>query len=326
MATVQEVARDALSQMNSNAPILECARWVADRYRRIAARGRFRHLRQISYVIVPAVMSTGTISIATNGTVATGDATAVASWLTPSGGPTATLVGRYIRFNIVWYLITAVDTGLGTITISSPYTESTTITAHTYTIAAQRVALGSDVRWIQDFAHMRRRELLFNISYYELIRDVPDRPMAGAGGGPYVWSEVGVNATGSRLVEFYPYPSQDETIACVYWQIPPTLGLADTIPPQIDQHTLMEGVMIDVMRWEANDAMRTGQVEQATYWRNEYRAQTTSWETQLHEALRTDHGVDDITQILQLPRNAMGWPRGWSMTNAHDIAYGRWPL
>jgi len=328
--TVESCAREVLAAIDTTAGHLLCAQWVARRYQRIASKGRLRHLRRVGEIVVPATMAAGTVAVTQGSNIITPDATAAASWATPTGfpadplNPALSLIGRFIRPSINWYEITdVVGSPISSIRTRTPYVEDTNATA-AYAIVEQRTRLLPETRWLGDFVHMRRRIPLTNMSIAELDHDEPERMQTMSGDGPTVWAETTVDTDGVKRVEFYPYPTQNELIRYVFWSIPPELGFSDPIPPQVDPHVLIEGALIDAMRYEAAKAIRAGQADMAGYWTNSYRAQSTAWEKQIIEAIRSDLAVDDVTMILQLPRNSV--VRRGDISTAHDIVLERWPL
>ena len=330
--TVESCAREVLAAIDTSAGHLLCAQWVARRYQRIASRGRLRHLRKVGEVVVPATMSTGTVAVTQGSNVVTPNAAAATSWATPSGvsldpaNPALSLIGRFIRPAVNWYEIASVvgSAPITSLHLTIPFLETTNATASAV-ITEQRTRLLPTVRWLGDMVHMRRGHLLANVSLAELDHDDPDRRSASIGGGPSAWAETAVDTDGTKRVEFFPYASQDELIRYVYWSTPPELGFSDPLPPQIDPHVIIEGALIDAMRYEAAKSVREGKPDLAGYWTNAYRSQATAWEQQVIEAIRSDLAVDDVTMILQLPRSfGLGMRR--DITTAQDIAMERWPL
>src|SRR5574342_657523 len=98
MATVEQVAREVLAAIDTQAGHLLAVQWVAERYRRLASRTRFRHLRRLGEVILPAAITAGTITTTQGSTTVTGDATAQAAW-------SNALVDRMLRASVAWYRI-----------------------------------------------------------------------------------------------------------------------------------------------------------------------------------------------------------------------------
>src|SRR3972149_3322057 len=130
-----------------------------------------------------------------------------------------------------------------------------------------------------------------------LDAEAPERPLAG-GSAPTCWTEVGSRVTSdgvvAKVIEVYPYASTDELYHYVFYPTVPTLRLQDELPPEIDEHVLREGVLIDAMRGEAAKAIRAGGLEAAAFWRNEYRAQETRWERTILDAFRASAATDDL--------------------------------
>lgn len=311
MATVEQVAREVLAAIDTQAGHLLAVQWVSERYRRLCSRSRFRHLRRLGEVVLPAVVTTGTVTTTNGSRTVTGDATAQAAW-------SNALVDRMFRASVAWYRIASYEGT--TLTLASPFSE-TAVTAGAYTIAPRMVRLADDARWISDdMVHLRSRQLIRGIPRAELDFQVPDRYNA-SDAGPVVWAGTESAADGTLQVEFYPVPTQDELIAYVYWAQPPMLRFDETIPPQVPDHVLREGALIDAMRYEAAKAMRMGALEQATYWRNEYQAQSTRWERDILDAIRADRDVDDVTFILQ-SRGLPGVRK--DVTTAREMVYDRW--
>ena len=103
--------------------------------------------------------------------------------------------------------------------------------------------------------------------------------------------------------------------------MPPELARDSLIPIGIDSYVLREGALIDIMRYESAKAMQAGNVEAAAFWRNEYRAQSTSWERNILEAARTDKGSDDMTMILE----SHGIRQDVDIRTAREHVIATWP-
>lgn len=316
MASIEEIARGVLSDTGTDAGHVLCAQWIADRYVELVSKVRFRHLRKLGEVVVPATVTAGTVTLTQQSPVITPDATALAAW--NALGSLNTLVGRSLRAqDTEWGIIDAVEGS--TLILRTPRVQASVVGTG-YWIAARSVALDTSARWLGEFVHMRRRQALLSVSLTELDLDAPWRDQLSA--PPNVVAEVERAADGTKRVEFYPYPNVDELIHYVYWAIPPTLGFDDILPKEIDAYVLRDGALIDAMRYEASKAARMGKIEQAAYWRNEYRAQETSWRDSMRDAARTDRGMDDVSFIVQ---GMTGRRPGWGdITTAHELVWSRW--
>lgn len=315
MATVNDVASGVLASLGSDAGLILAVRWADGRYRQLVAQTRFRHLRQVGEVSVPGIVDGGLASATRDSRVVTGDLNAQAAWGVPPG-----VVGRWFRGARTWYEIDALSQG--ELRLRSAYAEATTSLAG-YKIAARRVELPREARWLGEAVHMRRRRSLGQpISLVELDVLAPARATVDTG-GPQLWVEADVAPNFAKRVEFYPYPKQTELIHFVYWTLPARLGLGAMLPAEIDEYVLREGVLIDAMRYEMARALRAGAVEQAAVWRNDMRSQETKWREYIQDAIRADRGVDDVTMILQ---RASTSAIERDLVTARDMVYDRWPI
>lgn len=317
MPTTEEVARDVCAAVGTDAGHVLAAKWVSERYVELVSKVRFRHLRRLGEVVVPATITAGTVTLTQGSKTITPDGTALAAWNAVANNA---LVGRSFRAqDNEWFIIAEFDGA--TVTLRTPRVEASVVGSG-YSIAARAVELAPTARWIaQDMVHMRMRNVLPNTSLDLLNLREPTRQRQSS--PPRTWAEVGRAPSGAKLVEFYPYPNQDELIHYVYWEIPKALGFDDPLPQEIDGYVLREGGLIDAMRYEAAQSARKGVLDAAAYWRNEFRAQETKWREYIRDAARTDKGVDDVSFILS------GFGSGWSVgdrdiISAHDLVWSRW--
>lgn len=314
MATVESIANDAIADVQGDVSLLLAARWVNRRYREMVSKVRFRHLRRVGSFTIPAAIEAGTVSVSVGGIEVTGNATARAAW-------SNALVGRYFRGKVAWYEIVGV-TSTPSLILASAYSEDA-LSSSGYTVVARHVLLNPKVRWLGSIVFMRRRHPLKEMSLDELTILHPDRRLLSY--GPTVYAEVGMetNSEGqrARMIEVYPYSEQAEAFHYVYWEEPPVMGLREEIPRVIDDFTLIEGTLVDVMRYQGAQAAHEGKSDEAAYWRNEYRAQETKWKQYIKDAARTDRGGDDLSFILDLERSHSRA----DIQNAHDQVYANWP-
>ena len=297
MATVEEVARSALAAIDSDVDIVLASKWVASRFRQVASIARLRGLRKIGVANIAARLGSGDVAVTNGSTTVTGDATAIATW-----GPE--IVGRSIKIESVWYDIEAYSSP--NITLSSAYSE-TTSAATGYDLVQRYVTLPNEVKHIGSVVHMRLSRQLARASLAELDSGSPRREHIST---PTCFSEATPHlSTEQKRIEFYPYCDDNESIHYVFWDVPESLGLHDTIPGDVEPMTLREGVLVDLYRFEAARAAKLGNVELASYWRNESRAQNTQWMTKdIYDAVRSDTGSDDIMFVAESSgRSAAGF-------------------
>lgn len=295
--TVETCARGVLAALATSANILLAGQWVADRYTQIAARTRLRHLRKLGTVFVPAPVTVGLATFTRGSDAVVGDAAAQAVW-------TNDVIGRFVRARTAWYEILGVQSS--ELRLGSAFGEDT-VTLGAYRIVQKFSLLDPEARWVSDtIVSQRRRHPLDRVPLDVLNQEAPSRTSAAQ--PATMWAELGsrVGADGkkAKALEFYPYSDRSEVYHYVFYPTAPTLGLHDELPPEIDEHVLREGALIDVMRYEMAKALREGQPEVAATWRNEYRAQITYWDRVMLDAYRADKAMDDLTFILQNARLA----------------------
>lgn len=290
MSTVEEVARSLVAGLASDAGFVLASQWVSDRAKQIAARARLKSTRFITPISVPAALTAGTVQANRGSLFVLGDATATANF-------SAALVGRSIRMRAAWYEIKGVSLNL--LELTTPYAEDSSPTL-TYQIVQRTVALDPTVRWIADTIVFPRRRWSVQRVPRESM-DVLNPARQYSTGGAVQWADVGHTLSNGQLcktIELYPYSLDTELYYAVAYPHPVSLALDDPIPPEIDDHVLREGAMIDAMRWKASKEADAGKIDAAAYWRNEYRAQETMWERKLMDVFRATGTGDDVSFIL----------------------------
>lgn len=307
MVTVDEVARETLNAVGSNAGIIQAIRWASQRYRQLAQRGKMRHLRVVGEVVIPAAIGAedgqGTITATRDSQIVTGDSDAQTTWrgvADPDQQGRSGLAGRYFRYRRDWYRIEDLEddsAGGVQLRLTSPIAEESS-TDVTYKIVQKHTRMPANMQSIAPvMVQMRLWRPLAAVSISELELTQPERLFV-AGTGPEMWAEVGNDENGVRLVEFYPYPLKSELIRFVYYTRAPELNPGDPIPNDISIEVIKAGVLVDVYRWEMSQAARENRVDAAALWRNEARAQETTWQKRMEEAMAAERANDDISFIL----------------------------
>jgi hypothetical protein len=313
MATTEEVARDLLASVNTDAGFLNAVKWIDHRYKQLCSRVRFRHLREIGEIQIPAYASTGIVAVTRDNTAVTGTST---TWAT---NPTTTVNNNfYFRSESAWYKIASVasDTAL---TLATNYSEDTG-SSQSYNIVKRYHSLDTSARWLGDFVHTRLRTKLDVVNLGEMDREAPGRVQSGT--YPIMVSQKGTDSSGDVQVEFYPYSRKSEIVHYVYWAMPSTLSISTTIPSQIDPSVLIRGAKIDLYEYLMSKAALAGNIDAAALFRNEKNTLETRWERVIQEAKRADRGIDDTSFILKNYSGA--YPRGaGDITDARDEIYYR---
>jgi hypothetical protein len=286
--TVDSVARAALSAINSDVGLPRAVRFTSHRYRELTNDGRLRALRKLGELVIPAAVDTGTVDCTRDSNVVTGSAAAQAVW-------TSALIGRYFKTTNAWYKVAnVIDNELR---LESTFAEDA-VDDGSYKVVQRFVPLPAEARYLGTFVHTRLRRKLQKQTAVEMDWNFPDRILS-SNAGPQVVVDFGRDDDGNRVVEIYPYSESSEIVHFVYWERSPDLQIGDVLPYSVDEYALKEGVLIDLMRVEAAKAARTSKVEEASFWRNDYRAQETKWERYRQDMLKADRGADDITFVLR---------------------------
>lgn len=314
MATVEDVARGTVASMGSDISWQLVVQWVDARYKNICRRVRMRHLRQQAALVIPASVTTGTVSVTLGSRLVTGNVTAQATW-------TDLMRGRHFRVQNDWYLISEINNVTKTMTLEIPYAQASG-SGVSYSIIQRYTPLPVKTRHFSSFIHGTRRIPIRLISLEELDQYAPDRPSMGQ--YPRVACEIGsgINTQGEqvRLVELYPYDNIEAVIRFLRWSDPPDLQMEDELPIGMDEDVLREGALIDLMRYKMAQFIDAGKVEPAALMRNEYRAQETRWEQLVSQTIREDKGTDDMLTLVEEP--GIGVSRG-EITNAYDYVWSR---
>lgn len=317
MTQVATLARDLIGSMDTDEAFLNAIVWINNRYMEICGKVRFSHLRQLGELYVPPRVSTGSVTCDRDSPTVTGSSTTfLTSPLPTTAGDAGD--GWYFKSRSVWYEVGTFDSSTQ-ITLSTNFAE-TSGSSLSYSLVKRFHTLSTDTRWLGDFVHTRRRLLLETVPIAKLNRDAPARTLTGS--MPLYVADAGINSSGERQVELYPYPENSEVLHYVYWTRPPSLAAATaTLPKEIDPYVLKEGALIDLYRYLKAKALKKGQTEAAGFYRNDEKAQMAIWERYIQEARRTDRAVDDTSFIL----SALGGRiTAGDIRTARDIVLDRW--
>jgi len=315
--TVDTLVRDLIASTNTSAGSPLIVRWANNRYQELVNRVKFRHLRQIGELSLPALVDTGTVSATRGSTTVTPDATAQAAWLTSPG--VASHEHWYLRTNTTWYSVASVDALAATLTLDSAFAEDD-VSGVAYALAKRTHSLDSNARWTGLFLFDRLRFELTELSLDELNLIAPSRIITGS--YPTYVAQQGVDASGYLKYEIYPPPKESELMHYIYWSLPTALAFGSSLPQVIDSYVLKEGILVDIFRYEKLAQVKLGNVDQAAVFANEEAKQRTIWDRKIRDAIRTSRGADDITLILQMSRGQSR--RRTDQRTARDYVYDNW--
>ena len=193
-------------------------------------------LRKTYELVIPAIINTGTVSVTSGTRTVTGNSAAQTAWASKE------FVERYFRTDDdnPWHKIAYVSGT--TLQLVTEYTGDT-VTDGGYTIAARFRPLADRVRRVGAVVNMTHGITLVRRSQEDLDRLVPRRSTVK--GGPVVYSELGQNDEGRKLIEFYPFHDSDVFIVYTGYERPPNLQPNDELPDYIDPWMIQEGVKMD---------------------------------------------------------------------------------
>jgi len=314
MATVEEIARDLVGSVASDAGALIAAKWIDNRYQELVSKVRFRNLRAIGELTIPATYDTGTITATRGSATITGVSTL---WQTEFGAVDQEFL--YFKGASAWYKIDAVASEVS-LTLETEFAEDALAAGSSYVIVQRHHELASTARWISSFVHSRLRRPLDMISIDEMDALHPGRILTGT--YPMEVAQVGFSSNDYVMVEFYPASNASEIIHYVYTKLPTSLTISSTIPTVVDHIFLKEGAYADLCRYEMAKALQKGQVNEAAVWRNEMRASLTKWKDYMHDVSRAQRSIDDISFVLKHYGGAYNLPR--DIVSGRDIVLGRW--
>ena len=333
--TVETIARTAKQELDSDINLQVIGQFVTNRISQLYAATKYKTLRKLGELYLPGALGGqtnaqgvvnpgGTVSATVGSNIITGDAVAAPLW-------NNTLEGQFFRIFPfkTWYRIAKVDSpslileNLVVSENSSLFQPGVPVTGQSYYIVQRYVPAANDARFFGKFVLDYLYLPLEWISPEQMQEKYPSRFLVG----PYPWcvSEFQTNLSATaqpKMLEFYPNTLISTLVHYVYWSIPPTINFYDQLPVTIDPYIAKELAFIPIMRYEMAKAVRSGQVEQAAFWRNEYRAQETRANVLTDDAIRNDSGTDDQTFIMQTTRRrrSADWD---SLTTARDDVWSR---
>jgi len=297
---VDELIRDILASVSTSAGSPVIARWMNNRYRELVSKVKFRHLRKVGELVLPAAVTAGTISITEGSTTVTPDATAQAAWLISPGADTTT-EHWYLRVDNSWYRVSSIAATTAIMTLESQFLSTTSATS-TYVLVKRFHSLAADCRWLGSMYFDRLGMELENLSLLELDVLASGRYLTQS--IPTHYAQVGVDSAGALLYEIYPPSADAELIRYIYWSLPTSLTFTTTLPDVIDSDVLKEGVLVDVYRYEKLAQISKGNIESDAVLANEEQKQRKIWADKLKDAIRSSRGSDDITFLLTMRRGS----------------------
>lgn len=287
--TVGEVARAALADLaERSAGLANAIRWVNERVADVTTR-RLKHRRRLGSLIIPAAITDGAVSVTEDSPIVTPDSTATAAWTNQN------LAGRFLQFgsDSTWYRVLSNEPGR--LTLEQPY-QGATVSASTYHLVQRYLTLKTDAMFLGEKMQLERTGTPIVLrSQAQLNLTAPGRPWVAA--YPSCFSEFS-EEDGKKILEFYPYSSQDEHVLCEYWEPPTALKENDLLPTCFTQIDLKIGVLASLYEYQAAKASQDGKVELANRLSNLAARQETRWKDAKQNILRRDRATEDLLLLF----------------------------
>ena len=289
-------------------------KWVADRFVELTTVTLAKPMRRLLELTIPATVTAGNAT-ATNGSkTVTGDATAIAAW-------SNSLVKRFFKSDSKngWYEIAAFSNDV--ITLKTSWTEDT-VTTSGYTIVTRQVALPKELRAIGAMRDLRHNTPILRISLDDLDLREPGRTQRA--GGPIVFSEISINDNEERVLEFYPYSSDEVLVAYTGYLKPERLAGHQEVPSYVDPYLLIEGVKMNIFEHKMGLALEAGNADVGATWGNLHARQRTVWKGAKTDFIANSESVDDAKFILESYGSSGRSFGSESVSNARDYYFWDW--
>lgn len=307
---IRQLAESAITDLGVDSSLL-AVKWANDRFQELVSTRRIKPLRTINELVVPANLTTGTVSVTQDSTSVTGNAAAVATW-------TPDIIGRYFRVDSTneWYPITGF-TG-STLKLGTPYVGSTDSSA-SYKIVKRYYDLEEGLRYLGTMVNLTLGVEMRQWSSEKLVNNAPIRTTTG--GGPYVYVEHSISDNWKRRLELYPPNTSRQLIAYTGYKKPEDLGPRDLLPSYVDSYIIQTGVKMNALDHAAMKALQSGNSQVGGTLANLAARQRTLWEKAKGDFQMKNAATDDATVILESygKRKSIG-----DVMDARDHVYVDW--
>jgi len=312
---IREIAQSAIGYTVGVDPLF-AQKWVSDRIVELSTATLAKPLRKLLELTVPATITAGTITTTQGSKTVTGDATAQAVW-------DNSLVGKYLKADSKngWFEIAAFSNNQ--ITLRSNWFDDT-VTAGGYTITTRTITLPKNIRAIGAMRDLKHNTSISRIMLDDL--DFADPGRTQRDGGPQVFSEVGVNDNEERIIEFYPYTSEDVLVAYTgYLKLERFEGHQE-VPNFIDFYMIIEGVKMNIYEHKMSQSLEAGNADVGATWGNMAARQRTIWKNARTDFIANNESVEDAKFILESYGSSRGEFQGDVRTARDNILLNWTPL
>jgi hypothetical protein len=154
------------------------------------------------------------------------------------------------------------------------------------------------------------------------------------GAFPWLWTEaprfIGsldispvLGSSGQKFIEVYPPSNVPETYGYVYWNVPQSFAVTDSLPPEIDEWVLREGVLVDVYRYKGEQWAAKANPDMAAFYANKESRQITLWERAIAQAVMTDNLFKNQVPV-EIDMFSDAGEYSGDIVNAHDWIVSTW--
>lgn len=328
MGTVQDTALQIIAATASDAGLQLAVNWLNQRYAELVSRARMRQNRRWGTLYAPSPITAPTVTATTGSTSITFSAAPT----DPVSGSNVSVQGWHFRSNINWYFVTAHTSGQTSATIESDFSETGGSGLSCTLVKRFLPITDASARWVSAVVHMRRRKRLRYKTSTMMNEQYPSRTLVGA--FPWCWTEAPryvdsldistvLGSTGQKFIEVYPPSNQQETYGYIYWNVPQSFAVTDTLPPEIDEWVLREGVLVDVYRYKSEQWAMKGNDTMATFYANKESRQRTVWEAAIQQAQITDALYHPQVPV-EIDMFSDSGEYSGDIINAHDWIVSEW--
>lgn len=303
---VEELARQVVADVNTDANYLMCIPWINDVYKEFVRKAHPSHLIDTGELNLLPYVTGGVVTTDRGSKIVTADADALAAWIAGGGN---SIVGMHFRINAAWYEIVGIDLVTGYLTLKSGFGEDSN-TSNNYSIIKRFYSLPDDVRWISSLVQPGRPFPIEKVDREMLDRLYADRSIVSS----FVdfWCDQGVDPeTGGRRIEIYPPVKDYKMLIYAYSKLPQKLEADDYLPQFIDSDALKEGVKVYAFEYKAAKFADAGKVDLATFYLNWAGRQRTVWKGKLSSAILAESHGNVKNVILQTLKTKYGYTGGW---------------
>lgn len=274
-ATLNEMAREIHLYSGELAPLLQCKRWIRDRYRSVCEKQIWSFKIARSAFGTTDQYSTGTITLTNASASVVGSGTTF----------TASHVGQQLKVNGFVFTISSF-TNTTTIGIDQTWLGATAASNSFQILQAYITPSPTDFHafyTVIDPTNNWRLRLGFNS--HELDRIDARRASAGT---PYIVASGVYNSAQVPVFELWPHPTAQKMYPYVYERRVTDLTDNITPPPIIRSDILVKGALADLARWQGTPERKNPYYDPYLV---QWKAREAEFKEELNKAIVEDQSI-----------------------------------